>query len=369
MNKNTPKTVSLKREGHCLVVVVGGTWNFKDGLYKWEALDDIQNIIFVEENLENWDSSLISFLVECRTYCELKEIECSFDKMSLGVQKLLKMSQDAIKVEHGNSQKQSIIQRLGKKSLSIYEDGEKILNFLGLCILSFFRVFSGKGQMRLQDFWFIVQNVSSAALLIVSLISFLTGFIMAFVGAVQLEKFGATIYIADLVGLAMVREMGAIMASVIMCGRTGAAFAATIGTMKVNEELDALTTSGISVVDFVIAPRILALVCMMPLLCVFSDFVGILGGFFVGIGVMNISFIEYFNQTKAAVGLTDFWIGVVKGGVFGGIVAFTGSLRGIQCGSDSGSVGIAATSAVVTGITFIIIADAIFAVILNILNI
>jgi phospholipid/cholesterol/gamma-HCH transport system permease protein len=204
---------------------------------------------------------------------------------------------------------------------------------------------------------------------IVSLLSFLTGLIIAFIGVIQLQKFAADIYVADLVGLATTRELGAVMAGVIMAGRTGAAFAAQIGSMKVNEEIDALTTFGISPMQFLVLPRVIAMVLMMPLLCVCADFVSIAGGMVVATAISDVSVTQYINQIDYAVSTTDFAVGIFKSAVFGLIVAMAGCYRGLNCGKDATAVGLAATSAVVTAITWIVIADAVFAVIFHILGV
>ena len=195
-----------------------------------------------------------------------------------------------------------------------------------------------------------------------TLISFLVGLILAFIGAVQLRKFGAQIYVADLVGLAVTREMGAIMTGVILAGRTGAAFAAQLGTMQVNEEIDALITMGIPPMEFLVLPRMLALMLMMPLLCVYADLVGILAGLLVSTTLLQMPLLEYLNETRRAVDLVDCGIGVGKSVVFGALVALAGCLRGMQSGRSAAAVGAAATSAVVTGIVWIIASDGLFAV-------
>jgi phospholipid/cholesterol/gamma-HCH transport system permease protein len=163
--------------------------------------------------------------------------------------------------------------------------------------------------------------------------------ILSFVGAIQLLMFGAQIYVANLVAVAMVRVMGAVMAAVIMAGRTGAAFAAQLGTMQVNEEIDALKTLGISPMEFLVLPRMLALVIMMPILCVYADPMGILGGLIVGVGMLNLGLIEYLNQTQASLSLSYFWIGLFYGAVFGVLIALSGCLRGMQCGRSASAVG------------------------------
>ena len=202
----------------------------------------------------------------------------------------------------------------------------------------------------------------------VTLISFLIGLILAFVGAVQLQQFGASIFVANLVAIAMTREIGCIMTAIVMSGRTGAAFAAQLGTMNTNQEIDALSTLGISPMEFLVLPRMLALIAMMPLLTVYADLVGILGGAVVGIGMLGLSPTEYFEQTRAAVKVSDFLIGITKSSVFGVVVALAGCLRGLNSGRSAAAVGLAATSAVVTSIVWLIVLDGIFAVILNVLG-
>ncbi len=167
----------------------------------------------------------------------------------------------------------------------------------------------------------------------------------------------------------MASDMGAIMTAIIMAGRTGAAFAAQIGTMQVNEEVDALKTFGFSPMDFLVLPRMIALILMMPLLCVYANLLGMLGGGLIGVGLLHISVVQYVNETLHGVALMDFVIGIAKSVIFGILVAVSGCLRGMQCGRSASAVGQAATSAVVTGIVFIIVTDGIFAVLTNALGI
>jgi len=189
------------------------------------------------------------------------------------------------------------------------------------------------------------------------------------VGVLELALFGAEVYVADLVGIAMVREMGAIMTGIIMAGRTGAAYAAQLGTMQVNEEIDALETLAIPPMEFLVLPRMVALTLMMPLLVLYASLMGILGGALVAVGVYNINIMVYLDRTKAAIGLNDLFIGLFMGAVFGILVALSGCLRGMQCGRSASAVGDAATSAVVTGIVAIIIATALITVLCSVLGI
>lgn len=215
--------------------------------------------------------------------------------------------------------------------------------------------------MRFGDLLSACRDCGSSALPIVTLIAFLTGLTMAFVGSVQLEKFNATIYVADLVSLAMVREMGALMVAIVMAGRTGAAFAAEIGSMKIREEIDSLRTFGIPVIEFLVLPKTLALFLMTPLLTLYADVVGILGGLTVGVQVMDFSAIHYFEQTQSA--LTNMWevySGLIKSLAFGLIIGIIGCYKGMYTGTDTSSLGKSVTSSVVLSITLIVVCDALF---------
>jgi len=215
----------------------------------------------------------------------------------------------------------------------------------------------------------VMQQCGPQALGIVALINFLVGLILAFVGANELAKFGGSIYTADLVAVATVREMGCIMTGIILCGRTGAAFAAQLGTMKVNQEIEAFQTFGISPIEFLVLPRTLALILTMPLLCIFADLISIAGGLVVSTLLLHITPELYLRRTVEAVTLASFLLGVFKGAFYGALVALSGCLRGMQCGTNAAAVGEATTSAVVTGITAIIASDGLFAVICNALHI
>jgi phospholipid/cholesterol/gamma-HCH transport system permease protein len=244
-----------------------------------------------------------------------------------------------------------------------------MLAFIGEAAVALGRFLAGKARYRRVDFTLAVQECGGRALPIVSLICMLVGLILAFVGAVQLRLFGAEIFVADLVGIAMVRVMGAVMTGIIMAGRTGGAFAAQLGTMEVNEEIDALRTLGISPMEFLVLPRMLGLALMMPLLCLYGALMGVLGGLIVGVGMLDLTLIQYLLETQKAVSLTHLWIGLIQGALFGVLVALAGCLRGMQCGRSAAAVGDAATSAVVTGIVSIIVATALVTLICNVLGI
>jgi len=263
----------------------------------------------------------------------------------------------------------SFLSRVGAETLDLFYASRDMLAFIGEAFVAFVRFVRGKARFQASDLTRVLQECGIEALPIVSLISLLVGLILAFVGAVQLMLFGAQIYVANLVGIAMIRVMGAVMTGIIMAGRTGASFAAQLGAMEVNEEIDAFRAMGISPMEYLVLPRILGLTLMMPLLCLYADFMGILGGLIVGIGMMDLSLVEYYNQTKGAVGLNNLWIGIVQSIIFGVLVAVAGCLRGMQCSRSASAVGDAATSAVVTGIVSIIVATAVVTVICNVMGI
>jgi phospholipid/cholesterol/gamma-HCH transport system permease protein len=335
-----------------------------------EADRRIELISFDSEDLVSWDTSILTFLIKILNECSRRKLRIEMDGLPEGVQRLLKL---ASAVPPKDSDKKSeqpfFLERVGVYTLSCFSSVKEPLSFIGETFLAFIRFITGSASYRRTDLFIFLQDCGAKALPIVTLISVLIGLILAFVGAVQLEMFGAQIYVANLVGLGMAREMGAMMTGIIMAGRTGAAFAAQIGTMQVNEEIDALKTMGISPMDFLVMPRMIALIVMMPLLCLYANFMGILGGMFVGMTMLDISFAQYLEQTRSAIDMTDFSLGLVKSIVFGIIVAMSGCLRGIQCGRSSTAVGNAATSAVVTGIVMIVIFDSLLTVIYSILGI
>jgi phospholipid/cholesterol/gamma-HCH transport system permease protein len=263
----------------------------------------------------------------------------------------------------------SFLQRVGESGQSAWTGGLAMLSFLGESVVASLKLVRGLAQFRWPDTLTVIQECGPEALGIVALINFLIGMILAFVGATELAQFGASIYTADLVAVATVREMACIMTGIIICGRTGAAFAAQLGTMKVNQEIEAFQTFGISPFEFLVLPRMVALILMMPLLCLFADLIAIAGGFLVSTLMLDVAPMLYLDRTVESIRLTTFLLGVFKGGFFGVIVALTGCLRGMQCGSNAAAVGQATTSAVVTGITWIIASDGIFAVICSALHI
>ena len=236
------------------------------------------------EELQKWDSSLVAVLYRLQKTARRRQLPFSGSGLPSGLQRLLKLAFSVDRrPENTTARRQVFLERVGEKGINIVCSAHKGLSFLADAARSLGSFFEGRAVMRREDFLFALEDCGYKALPIVSLISFMVGLILAFVGAVQLKTFGAEIYVASLVTIGMTRIMGAIMTGIIMAGRTGAAYAATIGTMQVNEETDALKTMGIPIADFLVLPRMAALVLTMPLLTMWSDFMGMLGGGFVGV--------------------------------------------------------------------------------------
>jgi phospholipid/cholesterol/gamma-HCH transport system permease protein len=336
-----------------------------------EAAPRIQRLSFNAKSLEEWDSRFLTFLLTTNELCRQKNVEIDHSGLPKGVQKLLRLA-TAVPERTGarrEAVKESVLVRIGKATQASLQALPDVLDFFGQAVIAFARLLRGKARFRRTDFVLILQECGAQALPIVSLISFLVGLILAFVGAVQLRQFGAQMYVADLVGIAMAREMGAMMTGIVMAGRTGAAFAAQLGAMMVNEEIDALSTTGLPPIEFLVLPRMLALMLMVPLLCIYADLLGILGGALIGVSMLDLGIVQYYNETQAALSLTTFILGLIKGAVFGVVVALAGCLRGMQSGRSAAAVGEAATSAVVTAIVWIIVTDALLTVIYEVLGV
>jgi phospholipid/cholesterol/gamma-HCH transport system permease protein len=365
-------------EAGILQVRVSGNWTLARGLPSASAVEQavdtargLSRLCFESGDLESWDSSLVNVIYKLAHHCRHSGVTLDPSGLPDGLKDLLQLAEvvPAHQEIRHHDPDEFFLAEVGGEAIAFVRSATDIVRFVGGVAVSMGRMLTGRARYRPSDLFLIVQQVGAQALPIVSLISVLVGLILAFVGAVQLEKFGADIFIANLVGLGMVRDMGAMMTAIIMAGRTGAAYAAELGTMIVNEEIDALRTMGISPIDFLVVPRILALVLMMPLLALYADLMGILGGAVVGVTMFDIGTYEYFRQTRSAIDLLDVFGGLFKGLIYGAIVAISGCLRGMECGRSSAAVGVATTSAVVTSIVFIVVACAILTVAYNILGI
>ncbi len=323
-------------------------------------------LLLQAEGLARWDSRLPTYLLKVTDCCRAENIEVDASALPEGVRGLLRLAR-ALPVTTHSKPKQRIspIATIGYNVLNAVADVRQLLVFVGDMVLAVSALLRGRARFRGIDMWACIQDAGPSALGIVALIGLLVGMILAFVGAVQLAMFGAQIYIADLVGLGTVREMGALMTAVIVTGRTGAAYAAQLGAMNVNDEIDALKTMGISPMEFLVMPRVLGLLLMMPLLCLYADLIGMLGGALVTVSVFDVSLVQYYNETGRAVGLTDFLIGLSKSAVFAVLIATAGCMRGLASGRNASAVGEATTRAVVDSIVYIVLADSVITLLCN----
>ncbi len=362
--------LEVRQRDDALLVALSGRWCLDQDLPVRDAVEKalgagIRRLAFDASELKAWDSGLLTFLAGVIKACASRGIAVDQDGLPEGIRRLLAMSfaVPEQKLAGRGAAGGNFLARIGKASLDLAHGAPAMLGFLGEITLSFIRLLAGRARFRPSDLWLEIEQVGPRALPIVSVISFLVGLILAYLGADQLKMVGAQIFIADLVAIGMVREVGALMTGIIIAGRTGAAFAAQLGTMQVNEEIDAFRTLGISPVDFLVLPRILALMLMVPLLTLYSGFVGMAAGLLVSITIFDISLFEYYNETLRALELKHFWVGLSKGSVYGAMVAFAGCLRGMQCGRSAEAVGEAATSAVVTAILLITIAASVMTIV------
>ncbi len=353
-----------------LLLVLSGRWRLDQALPAREPIEralgeGVRRLKFDAAALDAWDTGLLTFLAGVLKVCRTQGIEVDQDGLPEGIRRLLTMAfaVPEQKVAGRSGRAGNFLARVGTATVALFRGAPAMLRFLGEITLSFLRLLGGRARFKVSDMWLEVEQVGPRALPIVSVISFLVGLILAYLGADQLRLVGAQIFIADLVAIGMVREVGALMTGIIIAGRTGAAFAAQLGTMQVNEEIDAFRTLGISPVDFLVLPRMLALMLMVPLLTLYSGFVGMLAGLLVSVTIFDISFFEYYNETLRALELKHFWVGLSKGTVYGAMVAFAGCLRGMQCGRSAEAVGEAATSAVVTAILLITISASVMTVV------
>ena len=331
-------------------------------LSRLDGMAGLRELAFEAERLGRWDTSLVSFLVKLERAAGPAGFEVVRAGLPRGARRLVEIAA-AVEEPEGARRKRSrlaFVERLGVAAEGLADELRSGVTFFGRLILAFGRFLSGRAKYQRQDLWVAIQEAGAEALGIVSLVSFLVGIILGFIGSVQFARFGAGIYTADLVSLAMVRVLGPIMTAVVLAGRTGAAYAAHLGSMKVSEEIDALRTIGIDPIDFLVLPRAIALVIMMPLLTLYANFLGIVGGTLVSIATLtNVTRQQYLIQTQAALGGNDLFAGLFMAAVFGVLVAQAGCQRGMECGSSAQAVGRAATSAVVTSIVLIVASCAI----------
>ena len=362
---------SARREGADTVLVLTSDWDAGESGegrgVSGEALglNDTRLLRFDATGLARWDSSLLVFLSTVRLLAAQRKIGFDDTGLPSAARRLLALLPaqappiDPVAVRDG------FVERLGRTVVAGWAEGVAITTLVGDQMIRARTAVAGKARMRSVDLWECLREAGLAALPMVALVNVLVGAILAFVGAVQLRRFGADIYIANLVGVAEIREMAAVMTAIVIAGRTGGAYAAEIAAMQGTEELDALRVIGIPVQEYLILPRAIALTVMMPVLYLYASAIGILGGLVVSISTLNLSAHTFIAQTRAAVSVHEVVFGLVKSLAFGALIAIAGCRIGLKAGRSAMDVGHAATTAVVAGIVGVIALDALFAVCAN----
>jgi phospholipid/cholesterol/gamma-HCH transport system permease protein len=313
--------------------------------------------------LGEWDSLFLSRLLQCANWCRQHDISMDISGLPDGARKLHAIATAVAPIETP-PQFHSHWLQLKDWGSSLVSSIVNFCSFIGEFFIALGMLVRGKSNTRARDFFYFVEQVGPKALPIVTLLSVLMGMILAYMGAIQLRQFGAEIYVANLVAIGTVREMGVLMTGIIMAGRTGAAYAAQLGTMQTNEEIDAIQTLGMSPMEFLVTPRMLALILVMPLLVIYSNMLGMLGGALVATG-MDIAPLQYFQQTKGAISWDDISSGLIKSVVFAVLIGIAGCQAGLQCGRSSAAVGEATTKAVVTAIVYLVVADSLLNIIFD----
>jgi phospholipid/cholesterol/gamma-HCH transport system permease protein len=367
-NEPSGALASTRVEDALLEVAIAGPWRLQDVTPRWTTIvgqTKPSAVRLKAEGVSQWDTSLVVFVGEARRWCDDAGIGCDLAPLPEKLRLLGVQFSESLVVGPRKDHCTSLLAEVGQTTRNAWGEGREFLQFIGECWIATKRLVTGQAGFRWVDCLGEMQKCGAMALPIVSLISFLVGITLAYSGAIVLKRFGADIWVADLIGVAMTREMGAMMVGIVLAGRTGASFAAEIGSMKVNQEIDALKVIGISPVRFLVLPRIIALGLMMPLLALYANCLGILGGMTIAYVSLDIPPTAYWVEMLTMVDLPDVTVGVIKAVFFGLIVGMSGCLRGLQADNNAAGVGRAATSSVVTAILFIIIADAIFAVLFN----
>lgn len=367
-----PALVQVSRPNEAtLTVALAGAWSvrgrlptLKEVIPQIEAMPKAGRVTFETADLRDWDTGLLAFVLGLIRSAQARDLEVDRAGLPKGMAQLIDLA-TAVPPPEGASQKRSrrsLLTIYGEAAIDFASGTGRLLAFIGEASMSLGRFVTGRARFRHSDLWLFIEQAGVDALPIVSLLSLLQGLTMAFLGAAQLQMFGAQVYVANLIGMSMAAEVGAVMTAIIMAGRTGAAYAAQIGTMQVNQEIDALKTMGLEPMDFLVLPRMLALIAMMPLLYLYANLLGMFGGGVIAVAVLGLSPEQFLNQLFSAVPLSVFVTGLFKSAVFGFLVALSGCLQGINCGRSAAAVGDATTSAVVMAIVAIIVGDGVFGV-------
>ncbi len=374
-NGATAPRVATRVDGDSTLVTLSGDWTVRDETAApaeadtWLDRQALNTILFDTHQLGRWDSALLVYLTRLRQKAAPRSIRFDDSGIPLAARRLLALLPEKAAPPTAPARRSPFQERVGLAAISTWNELVAVTALLGGQVLQAGAASVGRARMRGIDLVACIYDAGIAALPMVALVNVLVGGILAFVGAIELRRFGADIYIANLVGIAQVREMAAVMTAIVMAGRTGGAYAAEIASMQGSNELDALRVLGVPVQDYLILPRVLALTLMTPLLYLYGSCVGILGGFAVAVSMLNMSPEIFVAQIRDAVTMSQVVFGLTKSVAFGALIAIAGCRIGLSAGRSATDVGHAATRAVVVGIVGVIMVDAVFAVCANALDI
>jgi len=326
-------------------------------------------VTFDLSNVQAADGGVVALLIEVRAELATRGVSAEISGANERVETIVKLYSGHEGVtEHQKRKPERAVAQIGRATFEAIEEAKALLDFLGSMVLAGLALVRKPRVGHWKDVGPLCEKTGANAVPIVLLINFLVGFVMAFQSAKQLKLFGANIYVADLVGISLTREIAPLMTAIIVCGRSGAAFAAEIGSMKVNEEIDALRTLGISPFGWLVVPRVVALILVVPILTLIADFVGITGGLLVGVLNLDLSPRGYLIETLTAVHGWDVVTGLLKGFVFSIAIALIACQQGFAAVGGAEGVGRRTTSSVVTSLFALVVIDALFTVIFRVLN-
>lgn len=362
-----------------LIVSLGGSWTVRqaaeiDRTLQGIAPDGARRAVFDLSQLSGLDTAGAWLLQRALGDLNGRGVATEMRGLAESYQPLLRVVETAKKETkvhpHGVSNYWvAVVERVGRATLEIYAEARALLAFYGMTIFAYAGILRRPRSLRLVSLVNQIEQSGLNAIPIVCLLSFLIGIVIAYVGADQLRRFGAEIFTVNLLGVIMMREIGVLLAAIMIAGRSGSAFTAQIGTMQVNEEIDAMRTIGLDPMDVLVLPRINGLLISLPILAFLSDFAGLLGGAMMATAVLDVTFVQFVQQLETVLTVDHFFVGMVKAPVFAFIIAIVGCYEGLRVSGSAESVGRMTTRSVVTSIFLVIIADAIFSIIFSAMGI
>ncbi|MDP9033405.1 MAG: MlaE family lipid ABC transporter permease subunit [Myxococcota bacterium] len=370
-----PLGFSLDRGGGdplSATVRVQGRLAFVEANALWQRAEELlvsvttPRLDFDLSDVEAVDGGAMALLVHLRDRLRAAGVASEFIGATKSIQEIVHLYEGDLHLGPRKKRKpERTLAQIGRATIAVFMETQLVLAFFGQMVLAVGGTIRDPRTGNWKDVWPTMERVGADAVPIVVLINFLVGFVMAFQGAVQLKQFGANIFVADLVGLSVTRELGPLMTAIILCGRSGAAFAAELGSMKVSEEVDALQTMGFGPMRYLVLPRALALLLAIPILALLADFVGILGGMVVGLLSLDLTVVGYALETKRALRVWDVYSGIVKSGVFGVAIALIACQQGLATTGGAEGVGRRTTASVVTTFFVLVVLDACFTVLFH----